>query len=119
MGACVIEKHFTIDKNLDGPDQHFSIDPSELKELVKQIRSVEQLLFQKGPKSPDSSESHLKRSLYANKDIKQGDQICFDDIAAKRPYNSEGVSPKDFEKIVGNSVLKDLKKEELIKEYYD
>jgi len=119
LGACVIEKHFTLDKNLDGPDHHFSIDPSELKDLVKQIRNVEQLLFQKGAKSTAFLESHLKRSLYANKDINQGNQICFDDIAAKRPYSSEGVSPKDFEQIVGKVALRDFKKEELIKQYDD
>lgn len=115
MGACVLEKHFTLDKNLSGPDHKASLNPQELKEMVLAVRSVEKFLGN-GVKKPTKSEEKIKKivrkSIVAKIDIKKGQKISLENIAFKRP--GTGISPEFASNIIGKTVKKDIKKEELI-----
>ncbi len=105
-GACVIEKHFTLDKNMDGPDHGFSLTPDELKALAKGVRDIEKVLF--APKLVNagevSSKGLIRRSMYFMKNLPKGTVLEFDDIAAKRPFKEKGISPMAFEEIIGKQV---------------
>ena len=102
LGAKIIEKHFTINKKLPGPDQESSLEPKELKQLVKSIRNIE-LALGDGKIKPTKSEiKNIKigrKSLIALKDIKKGDKFSRFNIIIKRP--GTGISPMKFEKILG------------------
>lgn len=102
LGACVIEKHFTLDKNLPGPDHRASLDPEELKALVKGIRTVEAALGN-GKKEPAASEQNTmevaRKSLVAACDISCGSVLTEKMIAIKRPGN--GLKPVLLEKLIG------------------
>ncbi|MEE9399519.1 MAG: N-acetylneuraminate synthase [Dehalococcoidales bacterium] len=102
MGACIIEKHFTLDKSLPGPDQRASLEPQELKEMVKAIRDVEEALGD-GVKRPTEEEEENKlaarRSIVARMDIPEGTIITEEMLTVKRP--GTGLEPKYLEKIVG------------------
>jgi N,N'-diacetyllegionaminate synthase len=112
LGAEMIEKHFTLDKKLPGPDHSCSLEPSEFKELIEGIRSVEKSLGT-GIKTPGESEQKntygMRRSLVAKSDMKAGIVIKLEDIAFKRPMN--GLSPNYLEKIIGKKLKKDLSKD--------
>ncbi len=88
LGACIVEKHFTIDRNLAGPDHKASIEPSELKDMISAIRKVEQSLGNER-KRPTSLERQnirlMRRSLVAERDIARGERLTADMIAFKRP----------------------------------
>ena len=107
MGACVIEKHFTLDRNMDGPDHSASLEPKELSFLVKRIRETASAIGTE-IKSPTKSEvKNLKiarKSLVAKKDIRVGEKFSLENITAKRP--GDGVSPRDSKKLL----IKQLKK---------
>lgn len=115
MGACVIEKHFTLDENLPGPDHKASLEPAELEELIRGIRLVEKA---QGSyvKAPVESELEVRdvarRSIVAKVDIPAGTVITEDMLAFKRP--SVGVSPKNMGKIIGQISISDIKKDFLI-----
>ncbi len=113
MGAKIIEKHFTLDKNLPGPDHKASLEPGKLKEMVKAIRNIEMALGY-GIKRPNKSEIEImkvaRRSLIATRDIKAGEIIKESDIAIKRP--GTGILPKFKEIIVGMKITKDIKQDE-------
>lgn len=115
MGAQVIEKHFTLDKNMQGPDHKASLEPDELKEMVKAIRNIEAALGD-GIKIPSFSESKniaiARKSLVAQKDIKKGEIFSEENLAAKRPGN--GISPMKWDEIIGTVAKKDYKEDELI-----
>ena len=115
LGACVIEKHFTLDKNLPGPDHKASLEPNELKELVKAIRDVEKSLGD-GLKRPTKTEEEIKRvarrSIVAKVDIQKGTIITEDMLDLKRP--GTGIVPKYMEMIIGKRAKVDIKKEDLI-----
>jgi len=102
LGAVVIEKHFTVDKNLPGPDQRASLAPAELKSLVSSIRNVEKALGT-GKKKPFASELAIakvaRKSLVAASFIPVGKKITADDIAIKRP--GTGMPPRDLAKVIG------------------
>jgi len=102
LGATVIEKHFTVDKNLPGPDQQASLEPSELKLLVSSIRNVAKALGN-GKKKPFTSELKIakiaRKSLVAARVIPAGKKITTEDITIKRP--GTGISPGDLPKIIG------------------
>lgn len=102
MGACVIEKHFTLDKNLPGPDHKASLSPPELEALVKGIRKVEASLGN-GKKEPAASEQSTleiaRKSLVAACDIEAGRALTAQMIAIKRPGN--GLKPALFEQLIG------------------
>jgi len=115
LGACVIERHFTIDKNLPGPDHFISLTPDELKELVKGIREVEQGLGS-GVKIPLECEQEVmktaRKSIVANKDIPQGTIITLDMIAVKRP--GIGIPPKFINKVIGKKAKRDIPYDSII-----
>lgn len=102
MGACVIEKHFTLDKNMEGPDHKASLDPAELESMVTSIRIIERAMGS-GVKYPTMSEVKNKavarKSLVASKDIAKGEKLTSDNVTSKRPGN--GLSPIYFWEIEG------------------
>lgn len=115
LGAVVIEKHFTLDKNMPGPDHKASLEPDELKEMVKAIRNIETALGN-GEKHPSESEKKniavARKSIVAKKDIKKGDIFTEENITTKRPGN--GISPMEWFRVLGRKAKKDFQKDELI-----
>lgn len=115
LGARVIEKHFTLDKNMEGPDQKASLDPRELKAMVAAIRNIEAALGD-GIKRPSVSESLnipiARRSLVAGKKIRKGELFSADNITAKRP--GTGISPMRIDEVLGTKASRDFTEDELI-----
>lgn len=115
MGAKVIEKHFTLDKNMDGPDHKASLEPSELKAMVKAIRNIEKAMGN-GIKSPSKSESInlniARKSIVANRFIKKGEKFTDENLTCKRP--GDGISPMKWEEVLGQLAIKDFKEDEMI-----
>ena len=115
MGAKVIEKHFTLDKNMDGPDHKASLEPDELSNLVSSIRNIE-VSFGTSEKMP--SEAELKNAVVARKsivascDIKKGEIFTTDNITTKRPGN--GISPMKWNEVLGTQAIRDFSEDELI-----
>ncbi|MDN5078307.1 N-acetylneuraminate synthase family protein [Aliarcobacter butzleri] len=111
FGAKIIEKHFTIDKNLEGPDHWFSMDPTDMKNLVNGIRDLE-IAFGTQKKMLNLCEEPDKywatRSLHINKDLKAGDIIKREDLDMLRP--GYGISPFDKDKVIGIKLAKDMEK---------
>lgn len=109
LGASLVEKHFTLDKSMDGPDHQASLDPEELKALVTGIRNVE-MAFGNGIKTPKPSEEDTRnvarRSLFLTRTIAAGDIIQLDDLIALRP--SGGIPPFDLDKVIGKKSRIDL-----------
>ena len=112
LGAKVIEKHFTLDRGLPGPDHKASLEPDELKKMVKAIRNVEKALGS-GVKRPTQSELKVmkvaRRSLVATRDIRAGEVVKESDILIKRP--GTGILPKFKEIIIGMKLTRDVKKD--------
>tara|TARA_Y100000310_G_C20696501_1_gene826095 strand:+ start:241 stop:1287 length:1047 start_codon:yes stop_codon:yes gene_type:complete len=115
LGASVIEKHFTLDRNLPGPDHKASLEPSELREMVAKIRNVEKALGS-GIKKPFPSELETakvaRKSIVAKINILKGAKITKDMMSIKRP--GTGIKPKYLDKVFGKRVKKDIKKDSLI-----
>ena len=115
LGAKIIEKHFTLDKNMEGPDHRASIDPLELKQMIKAIRNVEASLGD-GVKKPASCElkniNIARKSIVATRDIGKGEKITKAKVALKRPGN--GIQPKDLGKILGHVTKRAIKADEVI-----
>lgn len=115
LGACVIEKHFTLDRNLIGPDHKASLEPDELKEMVKTIRDVEKALGD-WIKRPTINEEEIKkiarRSIIAKMDISEGTVITEDMLDIKRP--GTGIEPKYFDFVIGMRAKKDIKKSDIV-----
>jgi len=115
MGAEVIEKHFTLDKNMDGPDHKASLEPDELKQMVKEIRNVEKA-FGNGIKEPQEAEIKnieiARKSIVAKCNIKKGEIFNEQNLACKRP--AKGISPMKWDEIIGTAAKKDYKTDELI-----
>lgn len=112
MGADIIEKHFTLDRKMSGPDHFFSIDPPSLKNLIGQIRTIEKIRGN-GIKSPQQSEINnrdsIRKSLTAATMIKKGETLTTANMMIKRP--AVGIEPKYFTKIIGKRVNKDIEKD--------
>jgi len=115
MGASVIEKHFTIDRNLAGPDHKASLEPNELKAMVTAIRNIETALGD-GVKQVTPSEARNKlvarKSLVASRPIKVGETFTVVNLAAKRP--GTGISPMRWDEVVGKKAQRDFFVDELI-----
>lgn len=115
MGAQCIEKHFTLDKTMDGPDHKASLEPHELIAMVKAIRNIEKALGD-GVKKPSKSESKnmtiARKSIVASKDIKKGEILNEENLAIKRP--GDGISPMKWNDILGSAAQKDYNADELI-----
>lgn len=116
LGAVVIEKHFTIDRTMEGPDHAASLEPSELKRMVQAIRNVELSIQGSGIKERTPSESKnlniARKSLHWLKDLPKGHRISEDDLIALRPGN--GISPMYFERIIELELAKDVSYGQLI-----
>lgn len=115
MGASVIEKHFTLDKNMEGPDHKASLEPEELKAMTLAIRNVEKALGT-GIKVPSDSEKKnlaiARKSIVAKKKIFKGDLYTEDNLTTKRPGN--GISPMHWEELIGKTANKEYNIDELI-----
>lgn len=115
LGARLIEKHFTLDKNLPGPDHKASVTPDELRLLVKNVRRMEQMAGS-GHKIVTKSERKNKivarKSIVARSEIKKGELFSVDNITCKRPGN--GISPMRWYEILGQKAEKDFQVDELI-----
>jgi N,N'-diacetyllegionaminate synthase len=115
MGASCIEKHFTLDKTMQGPDHKASLEPDELKAMVKAIRNIE-IALGSSIKKPSKSETPnikvARKSIIANCEIKKGETFTEKNLAIKRPGN--GINPMRWDEIVGTIALKDYKVDELI-----
>lgn len=115
MGAEIIEKHFTLDRNLPGPDHVASIEPQELMAMVKAIRNIE-LAIGKGKKVVSPSERKnmyvARKSIVAAKDIKFGEIFSEDNLTVKRPGN--GISPMKWDEIIGQKAKRDFLEDEII-----
>ncbi len=115
MGAVVIEKHFTLNKKMEGPDHRASLDPDELYCMVKAIRNIE-IALGNGEKKPSRSEANnrsaVRKSIVASKYIKAGECFSEMNIAVKRP--GTGISAMRWDEIVGQVAKKDFKADEII-----
>jgi sialic acid synthase SpsE len=115
LGACVIEKHFTLDKDLPGPDHKASLEPDELRQMVRAIRDVEKAMGD-GVKRLTAEEEKtrrlVRRSIVARVDIPEGVTINEDMLDIKRPGN--GVEPKYIDSIIGKTAKKNIRREEKI-----
>ena len=115
VGACVIEKHFTLDRNMIGPDHKASIEPDELLILVENIRNLEVAMgdgVKKVMPSELKNKSLMQKSLVARRNISAGDVIASDDLACKRP--SFGLKPSWFDRVVGKRCTKKISKDEVL-----
>ena len=115
MGASIIEKHFTLDQSMAGPDHAASLEPKELKSMVLAIRNIE-IALGSDEKKPSSSEglniSVVRKSIVANQEIKQGDLLTEKNISVKRPGN--GINPMKWDDIIGSTARKNYNADELI-----
>ena len=115
MGAVVIEKHFTLDKGMDGPDHKASLEPDELTQMVSSIRKIEKALGD-GKKEPSESEKEninvARKSIVASKTIKKGTVFSEDNITVKRPGN--GISTMRWYDVIGQTAMRDYKEDEMI-----
>lgn len=112
LGACVIEKHFTLSNRLPGPDHEFAIEPAELMQLVRSVRTAEQMLGH-GRKEMLEVEAELhafaRRSIFATRPIRAGETLSRDNIAVLRCGNlGKGLAPDELDSILGRVVAKDL-----------
>ncbi len=115
MGADIIEKHFTLDKKLEGPDHSFSIQPDDLKLLISRIRLIEKIRGN-GIKIPSNSEIKnklaIRKSIFASQPILKGDIFSSKNLAIKRP--GDGIEPKHWNDLINKKSTRDINKDELI-----
>ena len=115
MGASIIEKHFTLDKTMDGPDHKSSLEPEELKSMVVAIRNIEKALgvYEKKPSPSESVNMKVARkSIVASQNIRKGEGLTENNITVKRP--GSGISPMKWDDIIGTVATKDYKIDNLI-----
>lgn len=116
LGATIIEKHFTLDRTMDGPDHAASLEPNELKFMVDAIRNIELAISGDGIKQPSESEKKnieiARKSIVAAKSILKGTVFSIDNITVKRPGN--GISPMQWDDVIGKVSTKDYQEDELI-----
>lgn len=116
LGAEVIEKHFTLDRKMQGPDHKASLEPAELKLMIKSIRNIEEALSGSGIKEPSLSEiknrNIARKSIIALKHIPKGEILSDKNIGIKRP--GTGISPMLWDSVIGTSATKDFDEDDLI-----
>ena len=115
MGATIIEKHFTIDKTMDGPDHKSSIDPEELNAMVSSIRNIEKALgssIKKPSKSEKPNIIMARKSIVASKSIKKGELFTENNLTTKRP--GTGLSPMEWDSIIGKVAKRDYQIDDLL-----
>ena len=115
MGASIIEKHFTLDKNMDGPDHKSSLEPEELKAMVSAIRNIEKAMGD-SEKKPSPSESVniniARKSIVASQNIEKGETLTEENITTKRP--GSGISPIKWDSVIGSTATKSYNRDDLI-----
>lgn len=115
LGATVIEKHFTLDKGMEGPDHKASLEPDELADMVSSIRNIE-VAIGTGVKAPSPSEKKniavARKSIVAKTHINAGDVLTEDNLTVKRP--GSGISPMKWEEVIGTKAVRDFREDELI-----
>jgi N,N'-diacetyllegionaminate synthase len=115
LGASVVEKHFTLDRNMEGPDHKASIEPDELKAMVVAIRNIEKALGN-GIKYPSPSETRniviARKSIVASRTIIKGEIFTDENITTKRP--GDGISPMMWFDVLGKRAVKDFEEDEMI-----
>ena len=118
LGATVIEKHFTLDRTLPGPDHKASLEPQELKEMVAAIRNIELALAGSGLKTPSDSEikniSIARKSIHTGRALEAGHVITLTDLVMKRP--GTGISPMQIDRVVGKELKRALPEDHLLSE---
>jgi N,N'-diacetyllegionaminate synthase len=116
LGATVIEKHFTLDRNMPGPDHRASLEPDELKDMVRAIRNIEIAISGSGLKEPSPSESKNKviarKSIVALKSIKKGEKFTEENLGIKRP--GSGISPMKWNDILGRIATQNYSEDQQI-----
>lgn len=115
MGAAVIEKHFTLDRMMEGPDHQASLEPDELNDMVRAIRNIEKAMgdgIKKASPSEAKNKIVARKSIVASCSIAKGEVLNADNITVKRPGN--GISPMRFDEIIGTIAQKDYHEDELI-----
>jgi N,N'-diacetyllegionaminate synthase len=115
MGAKVIEKHFTLDKTLQGNDHYHAMDPDDLRKFrnnVDMIKTINGSYYKRPLECESESRKQARRSIVALKDMKAGDTITRDKITFKRP--GTGISPADLDKVLGRKLKEDVKEDELL-----
>jgi sialic acid synthase SpsE len=115
MGAAVIEKHFTLDRNLPGPDHQASLEPAELKAMVIAIRNIEMALgdsIKRLTPSEARNKSVVRKSIVASRNIKAGEKFTVENITTKRP--GMGISPMRWDEVLGKSAKRDFLSDEAL-----
>lgn len=115
LGAEIIEKHFTLDRNMEGPDHKASLEPDELKAMVAAIRNIERALGNGHKRVSESERKNIavaRKSIVAARDIKSGEVFSETNLTVKRPGN--GISPMRWEEVIGKIAKKDFQEDELI-----
>lgn len=115
LGAAIIEKHFTLDRNMEGPDHKASLEPDDLAAMVLSIRHIEKVIGT-GIKTPSKSEKRniiiARKSIVAAKNIKMGEYLTEENISVKRP--GTGISPMRWKEVLGTKAIKNFAEDELI-----
>lgn len=116
LGAQIIEKHFTLDKTMAGPDHAASLEPAELKAMVSAIRNIEAAISGSGLKEPSASEAKnmaiARKSIIAKQYIQKGEVFTNENLTVKRP--GTGISPMDWDQVIGKVAKQDFEEDELI-----
>ena len=115
LGACVIEKHFTLDKNMPGPDHKASLEPDELGRMVKNIRNIEIALGDGVKRVSESERKNIaiaRKSRVARRNIQEGEILTEENLAVKRP--GTGINPMQWMEVLGTRAVRDFKEDELI-----
>lgn len=115
MGACCLEKHFTLDRTLPGPDHKASLEPDELSRLVREVRHIEKALGSDKKEVTDSERPNIvvaRKSIVAARDIKKGETFTEENISVKRPGN--GISPMRWDEVLGKTAKRDFEYDSLI-----
>ncbi|MBU5310755.1 N-acetylneuraminate synthase [Tissierella carlieri] len=115
LGATAIEKHFTLDKTMEGPDHRASLEPNELREMVRCIRNIEMALGDGLKKLTESEAKNInivRKSIVAGRNIKKGEVFTIENLEIKRPGN--GISPMRWDEVIGKLAIRDYEEDELI-----
>jgi N,N'-diacetyllegionaminate synthase len=115
LGATIIEKHFTLSRNMEGPDHKASLEPTELKQMVESIRNIEKALGDGIKKSTPGELKNInliRKSIVAKSAIKKGDLFNDENLTSKRP--SDGISPMQWDQIIGKIADRDYSPNEMI-----
>ncbi|MCM3760900.1 N-acetylneuraminate synthase [Alkalihalobacillus oceani] len=115
MGATIIEKHFTLDRSMDGPDHQASLEPDELKAMVRAIRNVEMSIGSDEKQPVESEKKNIavaRKSIVANRSITKGEIYTEENLAVKRPGN--GISPMKWYEVIGQPAKRNFEEDELI-----